>query len=130
MVGGHRRSCARCKNLVTLAVLAPWWRFLSAHWRDSFGQRAVRIAMGLFRYILEGFGWEIGATAAREGIGAAKKAAKAANEAEARRALPPTKRELRRLEKATRNAEAERKKAVERKKAELEAELARLKKQT
>lgn len=81
--------------------------------------------MGLFRYIVQGFGWEVGATAAREGIQAVKEHQERADQA----ALPPTKRELKRLEKEKRRADAERIRIVERKKAEIEAELARLKKQ-
>ncbi len=82
--------------------------------------------MSLFRYLVQGFGWEIGRTAAREGIDALNKPREDDDE---QAALPPTKKELARLEKEKRAADAERIKAVERKKAEIEAELQRLKKQ-
>jgi hypothetical protein len=84
--------------------------------------------MGLFRYLVQGFGWEIGATAAREGIEAVKNRRDDEDDDE-QAALPPTKRELAAVEKEKRKADADRIKAVERKKAEIEAELARLKKQ-
>lgn len=80
--------------------------------------------MGLFRYLVQGFGWELGRTAAREGIEAVKE-----HDDGDEQPAPPTKKELARLEKQKREAEAERRRAVERKKAEIEAELARLKKQ-
>lgn len=85
------------------------------------GMAAVRILMGLLRYLVQGFGWEIGRTAAREGLDAARQ--------HSEDAPPPTRRELRRAAKERREAEAERLREVERKTAEIEAELARLKKQ-
>ena len=79
--------------------------------------------MGLLRYLVQGFGWEIGRTAAREGLDAARQRGEDTSVA------PPTRRELRRAARERREAEAERLRAVERKTAEIEAELARLKKQ-
>jgi len=83
--------------------------------------------MSLFRYLVQGFGWEIGRTAAREGIDAVKRHEDDEDDEQA--ALPPTKKELALVEKEKRQADAERIKTMERKKAEIEAELARLKKQ-
>lgn len=85
--------------------------------------------MGLFRYVVQGFGWEVGSEAARETIRAARDAAADADERERQAALPPTKRELALLEKERSRVAAERVRTIERKKAEIEAELARLKKQ-
>lgn len=82
--------------------------------------------MGLFRFIVQGVGWEIGRSAAREGIESLNKRG---DEDDEQAALPPTKKELAALEKQRRLAEAERIKTIERKQAEIEAELARLKKQ-
>ncbi len=62
--------------------------------------------MGLLRYVVQGFGWEIGRQAAKEGIQALSDEP----------APPPTRREL----KAARKEEARREK-------EIEAELRRLK---
>jgi hypothetical protein len=80
--------------------------------------------MGLFQYLVQGFGWEIGRTAAREGM---ESLTKRDEEDDEQAALPPTKKELAAREKEKRTTDAERIKAVERKKAEIEAELARLK---
>ena len=70
--------------------------------------------MGILRYVVQGFGWEVGRAAAKESM-----------EAIAEEAPPvpaPTKRELVAAEKERRKAEAARK-------AKIEAELQRLKKQ-
>lgn len=74
--------------------------------------------MGILRYVVQGFGWEVGRQAAKESIDAL---AQQQND-EATAAPPPTKRDLKKLEAARKKEEA-------RKKAEIEAELRRLKKQ-
>lgn len=81
--------------------------------------------MGLFKYIVQGFGWEVGSQAARESIDALQR----------RDDDPPppmTARELRQLERAREKQEAaereERVAAAERKRASIEAELEALKK--
>ncbi len=71
--------------------------------------------MGLFRYVLQGFGWEIGAHAAREGIEALEQ------RDEAPAPAPPSRRELAKQAKAKAKAEA-------RKRADIERQLASLKK--
>ena len=82
--------------------------------------------MGLFRYIVEGFGWEIGRSAAREGI---ERVSDHLDEEEARQ---PTAKELALADKERAKqaaaAKKEREAAVARKAAEIEAQLAALKK--
>ena len=80
--------------------------------------------MGLFRYLVQGFGWELGATAAREGI-------KTVAEQESPNPIPqapPTARELKAARKEARHEAARKQVEAERKQAEIEAELQRLKK--
>jgi hypothetical protein len=81
--------------------------------------------MGLFRYLVQGFGWELGATAAREGI-------KTVAEQESPNPIldhaPPTARELEAARKEARREAARKQVEAERKQAEIEAELQRLKK--
>jgi uncharacterized membrane protein len=72
--------------------------------------------MGILRYVVQGFGWEVGRTAAKESIDAVKEAAEEAP------APPPTKKELALAAKEARKAEIARR-------AKIEAELAALKKQ-
>jgi hypothetical protein len=79
--------------------------------------------MGLFRYIVQGFGWEIGAQAAREGIDALEKTSQAHETAEP--ADPPSRRQAARIARAQRKA-AERERA--RKHAQIEDQLRELKK--
>lgn len=83
--------------------------------------------MGLFRYIVQGFGWEVGSQAAREAIDAAKKQA-----AELPEEKPLTEKDQKQLlaqvakreaaEKAARDA------AAKKKQADIDAQLAELKK--
>ena len=79
--------------------------------------------MGILRYIVQGFGWEIGSQVAREGIDALK---------EPREAPPPSPRELKRLAKerakAAARARKERDEAIAKNQARIEAELRALKK--
>jgi hypothetical protein len=78
--------------------------------------------MGLFRYLVQGFGWELGATAAREGI-------KTVAEQESPNPIqPPTKRELEAARKEARREAARKQVEAERRQSEIEAELQRLKK--
>lgn len=77
--------------------------------------------MGLFRYLVQGVGWELGRTAAREGI-------EAVAEQESPHQAPPTKRELTAARKEARREAARKQVEAERKHAEIEAELQRLKK--
>ena len=77
--------------------------------------------MGLFRYLVQGVGWELGRTAAREGI-------EAVAEQESPPQAPPTKRELAAARKEARREAARKHVEAERKHAEIEAELQRLKK--
>jgi hypothetical protein len=73
--------------------------------------------MGVFRYIVQGFGWEIGREAAREGIDALEQ-----HEQEREpEAPPPSARDLAKLAKARAKDEAHRR-------AEIERQLAQLKK--
>ena len=76
--------------------------------------------MGILRYVVQGFGWEVGRHAAREGIEAIEA------QADEPAPPPPSPREQKRLEAAQQKAAV---KEAARKKAEIEAELARLKKQ-
>ncbi len=79
--------------------------------------------MGLLRYIVQGFGWELGREAAREGIDAVKSV---------REPEPLTPRQQAKLAKARdKQAARERKErdaAIARKQAEIEQQLAALKK--
>ncbi len=79
--------------------------------------------MGLLRYIVQGFGWELGREAAREGIDAVKSV---------REPEPLTRRQQAKLAKARdKQAARERKErdaAIARKQAEIEQQLAALKK--
>jgi len=83
--------------------------------------------MGIFRYIVQGVGWELGSQAAREGIDALKQ-----QEKDAPVEKPLTEREQKKLAKAQAD-EAERLRkekaaAIARKQAEIEAQLQELKK--
>lgn len=82
--------------------------------------------MGIFRYIVQGFGWEIGSQAAREGIDALKQQQDAPVE------KPLTEREQKQLAKAqaqeVERARKEKAAAIARKQAEIEAQLQELKK--
>lgn len=78
--------------------------------------------MGLFRFIVQGVGWELGRTAAREGI-----AAVAEEESPNPTPAPPTKRELAAARQEARREAARKQVEAERKQAEIEAELQRLK---
>lgn len=82
--------------------------------------------MGLFRYIVQGFGWHVGSHVARESIGALE------DHLDAKQARPPTKRELKRLDRAKRKAAKRRAKAARaekaRREAVVEAQLRELKK--
>lgn len=78
--------------------------------------------MGLFRYLVQGVGWELGRTAAREGI-----AAVAEQESPTSIPAPPTKRELAAARKEARREAAREHVLAERKRAEIERELQRLK---
>ena len=83
--------------------------------------------MGIFRYIVQGIGWEVGAQAARGGIDALKQQDAAVEK-------PLTEREKKQLAKAQ-AAEVERVRSekaatIARKQAEIEAQLQELKKRT
>ncbi len=88
--------------------------------------------MGLFRYVVQGFGWELGRTAAREGIEAVADQESPspilASQARQTHHAPPTKRELKAARKEARREAARKQVEVERKRSEIEAELQRLKK--
>ncbi len=79
--------------------------------------------MGLLRYLVQGFGWEIGRHAAKEGIAGLEPNAAQPGPAEP----PPTARELRAARKEARKAAARAQVEVERKRAEIDAELEKLK---
>jgi len=79
--------------------------------------------MGLFRYIVQGFGWEIGREAAREGIDALKQ------QPEPEQLTEKEKQKL--LAEAAKQAAQEKKEreaAVARKQAEIDKQLAEMKK--
>jgi len=82
--------------------------------------------VGLLRYIIQGFGWELGAQAAREGIDAVERRAGDGT------VKPLSKREQRRAERAQRKQATRERKAREaaiaRNEARIEAELRALKK--
>lgn len=81
--------------------------------------------MSIFRYIVQGIGWEIGSQAAREGIDALK-------EKDDEAAPPLTEREQKLLDKerakAAARATQEREEIIAKKRARIEAELRELKK--
>jgi hypothetical protein len=81
--------------------------------------------VGIFRYIVQGFGWEIGSQAAREGIDALKEQRAAA-------APAPSKREQKRLDKErakqAARARKEHEDLIAKNQARIEAELRALKK--
>jgi hypothetical protein len=79
--------------------------------------------MGLFRYLVQGVGWELGRTAAREGLEAV-----AEQESPNPIQAPPTKRELAAARKDARREAARKQVEAEQKQAAIEAELQRLKK--
>jgi hypothetical protein len=79
--------------------------------------------MGIFKYIVQGIGWEIGAQAARRGIAHLEEQPE--GEAAPR---PLTKSELRAAEKQAARERKEHEKAVARQQAKIEAELRALKK--
>jgi hypothetical protein len=79
--------------------------------------------MGLFRFLVQGFGWELGRQAAREGIDAV-----AEQESPNPIQAPPTRRELEAARKEARREAARKQVEAERKQSEIEAELQRLKK--
>jgi|HubBroStandDraft_6_1064221.scaffolds.fasta_scaffold208833_2 hypothetical protein len=72
--------------------------------------------MGLFRYIVQGFGWEIGSQAAREGLDALKQSAEPA-EVDAETIDPRTRAKLERI----------RRHEEKRRAAQIDAQLAALK---
>ncbi len=77
--------------------------------------------MSLFRYIVQGVGWEIGRSAAREGIDALKESGETGDERDDEdRATVKTREELRRARAA--------RAAVKKREAELERQLLELKK--
>jgi hypothetical protein len=82
--------------------------------------------MGLFRYIVQGFGWHVGGHVAREGIAALE------DHLDAEQKRQPTKRQLAKLERAKRKAakrEAKRRRADQaRSAAAIELQLRDLKK--
>jgi NAD(P)-dependent dehydrogenase (short-subunit alcohol dehydrogenase family) len=84
------------------------------------------LAVGIFRYIVQGIGWEVGRTAAREGIDHVR------NLPEEEVAPPLTEKEKAKLLKqqaaAAAKARAERDAAVKKKADDIEAQLAALKK--
>jgi hypothetical protein len=79
--------------------------------------------MGLFRYIVQGFGWEIGAQAAREGIAELRRSDTAEAQSP-RQAARLAKKQAKEQARARKRRDAE----VARKRAEIEAQLAALKK--
>jgi hypothetical protein len=85
--------------------------------------------VGIFRYIVQGIGWEIGSQAAKEGIQATKEHL---DERDAAQAAPLTEREKAKLAKLEAKqaaaAKAEREAAIAKKKADIEAQLTELKK--
>jgi len=82
--------------------------------------------VGILRYIVQGFGWELGSQAAREGIDALREQRATAEPP------PPSRREQKRLAKerakAAERATRERDEAIRRNQARIEAELRALKK--
>jgi len=88
----------------------------------------VRTYVGILRYIVQGFGWEVGSQVAREGIETLKERS---DEHDAR---PMTEREAAKLARKQAKQEARERKAreaaVARKRAEIEAQLAELKRRS
>ena len=84
--------------------------------------------MGIFRYIVQGIGWEIGSQAAREGIDHVRKSS------DEEVAPPLTEKEKAKLLKeqaaAAAKARAEREALIKKKADDIEAQLAALKKKT
>ena len=89
----------------------------------------VRIYVGILRYIVQGFGWEVGSQVAREGIQTLKERNA---EDEAERPISP--RQAAKLARKQAKQEARERKAreaaVARKRAEIEAQLAELKRRS
>ena len=83
--------------------------------------------MGLLRYIVQGFGWEIGAHAAREGIDALERSREVPRKPTWRERLR-ARREERARRKAAARARKEREAAIARNEAKIESELSALKK--
>ena len=85
--------------------------------------------MGIFRYIVQGIGWEIGSQAAKEGLDAARDHM---DKEDAAAPAPLTEREKAKLAKLQAKeaaaAKAAREAAIARKQAEIEAQLKELKK--
>jgi hypothetical protein len=94
---------------------------------DSPAVRCVRTGVGILRYFVQGFGWEVGSQAARASIDELKRQDQAATNAPA-----PTRRQLARAEKErAKQVERDRKEyqaAVARNRARIESELQALKK--
>ena len=88
----------------------------------------VRIHVGILRYIVQGFGWEVGSQVAREGIQTLKERS-AEHDAQ-----PMTERQAAKLARKQAKQEARERKAreaaVARKRAEIEAQLAELKRRS
>jgi hypothetical protein len=96
---------------------------------DSPAPRTVRIGVSILRYIVQGFGWELGAQAARASIEEVKRADQASSSAGkplSRRALA---RAARQDAKETARIRKERDATIARTQARIEAELEALKKQ-
>ena len=82
--------------------------------------------VSIFRYIVQGFGWEVGSQVAKEGLDTLRERADADEKAK------PTEREVAKAAKERAKQEAaaarEREAIIARKKAEIEAQLVELKK--
>jgi hypothetical protein len=91
----------------------------------------VRTRVGILRYIVQGFGWEVGSQVAREGIQTLKQRA---DEQAAEQAEQLSPRQAAKLARKQAKQEArerkEREAAVARKRAEIEAQLAELKRRS
>ncbi|MBA2540453.1 MAG: hypothetical protein H0V17_12505 [Deltaproteobacteria bacterium] len=83
--------------------------------------------MSIFKYVVQGIGWEIGREAAREGIDTLKEGEQPTTEATSERQL---RQEAREREKQADRERTERAAAAARKQAEIEAQLVELKKRT
>jgi len=87
--------------------------------------------VGLFRYILQGFGWEIGAQAARETVDAVKASERGVPKGSPRArpvSLTPWADDERRRRKLAKRQERQQRVAAKKRLASLEAELRELKK--
>jgi hypothetical protein len=85
--------------------------------------------VGIFKYIVQGVGWEIGSQAARRGIESLEQQqAEQQAEQQARDQQPPSKRELRAAAKQAARDRKEREAAIKRNQARIEDELRALKK--